>query len=441
MHANRPLLRQSTELHQKAVHAVIRLALGLVAALPLLPSAWAAGRDALGDDAARWHYSQRYPEGERLVEMALGRIASASGGTVSFAYDSRLASAATDLARQVLALPGNAPLSAIGNDRIQNAVYDAWAWDPSPTAVVLRGGDLVSLSKAMADHPGLRSYRFNRFGIAILSDGGRENAGVILLADRKAALSAFPSRCEVGRPVQVKGKLAQGLKEPELAVTGPDGRVIRQKLPDDGNGGFGARLTFSRQGRSLVEVLAKGKFGVMVAAMFPVDVGGRSESGRLLTTPQGPAAGEAFSSGIGSEAPVEGTGAEAASQAFNAINALRVAAGLRPLARDAKLDALALHHGMEMGRLGFFGHESPVEGAVGDRLRAARVPFAIGAENLAEASNALAAHRLIETSPGHRSNLLEPGLDRVGVGLALSPKNPGNVYLVEIFVGTGAESH
>ena len=100
---------------------------------------------------------------------------------------------------------------------------------------------------------------------------------------------------------------------------------------------------------------------------------------------------------------------------LGAVNATRVAHGLRPLRLDPTLVHAARGHSLEMLRGGYFAH-----GDVRRRLLASLVRNPLVGENLAwgSGSSASAATVIAEwlASPGHRANLLRPSFTRIGIG-------------------------
>lgn len=98
------------------------------------------------------------------------------------------------------------------------------------------------------------------------------------------------------------------------------------------------------------------------------------------------------------------------------LNVIRLRLGLNALAIDPKLCAAARDHSHDMATLGFFAHESPVEGKRSPGDRAARFGSSAGAENIAAGqSTGLGAIEAWWYSPGHHRNLLS-GSARVGLG-------------------------
>lgn len=112
------------------------------------------------------------------------------------------------------------------------------------------------------------------------------------------------------------------------------------------------------------------------------------------------------------------------------INADRAAAGRPPLVADRRLDAVAEAHAQDMATNRFFSHTSPTTGAPADRAAAAGLRFRALAENIALHPSVRAAHEALMRSPGHRANLLDGGLRRVGIGLV---RGPDGVYVTQLF--------
>jgi uncharacterized protein YkwD len=98
------------------------------------------------------------------------------------------------------------------------------------------------------------------------------------------------------------------------------------------------------------------------------------------------------------------------------LNRLRIFLGLNAVAIDVKLCDASRDHSNDMRTLGFFAHESPVEGKKTPWQRAARFGTSAGAENIAAGQTTGAgANRAWWYSPGHHKNMLG-GHSRIGLG-------------------------
>ncbi len=121
-------------------------------------------------------------------------------------------------------------------------------------------------------------------------------------------------------------------------------------------------------------------------------------------------------------------------QVVAAVNRARVAHSLRALAPAQGLDAAALQHTIEMGRDGYFAHDSFDGTAFWKRLRVfypsrASSCWSVG-ENLvygAPDMNADQAVQLWLNSPEHRRNLLDPHWRQMGVA-AVQVTGGGGVF-------------
>lgn len=119
------------------------------------------------------------------------------------------------------------------------------------------------------------------------------------------------------------------------------------------------------------------------------------------------------------------------------INEARAAQGVSPLAGDPRLDAVAEGHSLDMATHHFFSHSSPNSGAPGDRAAAAGLAFRSLAENIAMNQSVAAAHRALLQSPGHRANLLNGDLRRVGLGIV---RASDGIYVTQLFATFGDEA-
>jgi uncharacterized protein YkwD len=115
---------------------------------------------------------------------------------------------------------------------------------------------------------------------------------------------------------------------------------------------------------------------------------------------------------------------------LNLINSARGAAGLDTLRSDPRLDRVARRHATYMARSGRLAHQSP-EGDPQTRIQAIVPHSGLAGENVAQARTLLRAHRAIWASPSHRSNLLDPRYDSVGVGVVRD--SSGGWWVCQVF--------
>jgi uncharacterized protein YkwD len=110
-------------------------------------------------------------------------------------------------------------------------------------------------------------------------------------------------------------------------------------------------------------------------------------------------------------------------QVLALVNAERAAAGCGALAADDRLAAVARAHSEDMRDRGFFDHVN-LDG-LDPFDRAARAGLTARAENIARGQqDAAAVMESWMNSPGHRANILDCGLTRLGVGVASGGGGP-----------------
>jgi hypothetical protein len=115
---------------------------------------------------------------------------------------------------------------------------------------------------------------------------------------------------------------------------------------------------------------------------------------------------------------------------FAAANAERAQRGLPELRWDAALYEAAGFHAREMAARGSISHQFPGEPELSGRARNSGARFSVIAENVAEAPTAVRIHDAWMASAGHRSNLLDPRVNAVGIRVL---QRDGELYAVEDF--------
>lgn len=128
-------------------------------------------------------------------------------------------------------------------------------------------------------------------------------------------------------------------------------------------------------------------------------------------------AGAGESSG-GSE---PGTGLQVApdvQRVFDLVNEERAAAGLSPLALNAKLNDAAQAHAESMYEEGYFSHTGSDGSTVADRVERFGYAWSTVGENIAYgATSPEQVMQMWMNSSGHRANILGSGYTEMGVGI------------------------
>lgn len=158
---------------------------------------------------------------------------------------------------------------------------------------------------------------------------------------------------------------------------------------------------------------------MLLAVILFIGLG--SLSGCPGQNPTNPTEGE---SSIEGESTSEGETALQAMeiQAFDLVNAERVAQGLNPLQMDEALRAVARAHSADMVARSFFDHVNPDGMDPFERMGNAGITFSAAAENIAANSGHADPADVAVTgwmnSPGHRTNILNGIYTHTGMGLA-----------------------
>ena len=107
-------------------------------------------------------------------------------------------------------------------------------------------------------------------------------------------------------------------------------------------------------------------------------------------------------------------------QIFALANQARAQAGAGPVHWDAGLAAAALEHCRLMVQEGPISHRYQGEPALEARTAQAGAHFSLIEENVAIGPSGPAIHEEWMNSPGHRTNLLNPDIDSIGVAVIAS---------------------
>jgi hypothetical protein len=131
--------------------------------------------------------------------------------------------------------------------------------------------------------------------------------------------------------------------------------------------------------------------------------------------------------------PPQTTSAEG--QLFYSVNRERAAQGLSALQWDDALASAARDHASQMALHNLMSHQLVGEPELLARASAAGARFSVIAENIAVGPDPVTIHTAWMHSPGHRANILSPGLSAVGI--AVVPGNSG-LFAVQDFSESSA---
>jgi len=154
----------------------------------------------------------------------------------------------------------------------------------------------------------------------------------------------------------------------------------------------------------------------------PAEAAGTPRSTGPARETHGPAAAETEPAPVAAAAAAADPSAESAVLVL--VNAARTAAGCAPVTADPALAAVARAHSADMRDCDYFSHTRPEGLSPFDRAERAGVDYS-RAENIAYGqADAAAVMRAWLESPGHRANILDCDLTKLGVGVAEGPGGP-----------------
>jgi uncharacterized protein YkwD len=111
--------------------------------------------------------------------------------------------------------------------------------------------------------------------------------------------------------------------------------------------------------------------------------------------------------------------ARIAAEMLAQVNEVRRGEGLRPLAASPVLDRISQAHAEDMLARSYVGHRTPEGLGPSDRAAAGGYPSGIGENIVAGRFSVEQALEAWLASPGHRRNILDPGIHEMGLGLAV----------------------
>jgi len=270
------------------------------------------------------------------------------------------------------------------------------------TDAVVHGEAIVVGDRPLSDEVGallarrLTHDHFTHFGIARSAPTRHHPRGIltVVLVRRLVQLEIRHGRRRYHLCLRKKAR------RPTLFVTDPGGQLTERVFSPNHPC---LPLTPTRPGRYQVESMFDGSHGPEVAALFPLYVGASAPS--RPTHKLYP---------LTNREHVE-------IRLMHLINRARRARGLSLLKPSGRLAAVARDHSHDMLVGGYFGHRSPTQGDLDQRLVQAGIRCQQASENLAIAVGPGRAHDSLMASPSHRRTLLDPASTLVGVGVATDP--------------------
>lgn len=289
-----------------------------------------------------------------------------------------------------------------------NGVYDALL-----LPVAIADSNPSSLADSLADFIAQEARPRHATHVGLARREGSPRLTIAFFSQRIGEFTVDLAPLHAGDAVVFHGDVTGDYEAPHALLTTPDGQVRDVHIMVVGKGDYigEARLP-SVAGRFQLEVIvwsrSKGA-AVLANRAFFVDV---SEVAPLP--------------------PVPPANRDPRLRMLALMNEARKAHGAPPLALDVALERVAVAHAEDMRANTYFGHDS-AQRSVSMRVQDAGLPFDKLAENLAEAATPEDAHETLMASPGHRRNVLNPELRRVGIGMIPAPLCTGdNLWIVVV---------
>lgn len=341
------------------------------------------------------------PPQQRAASLAAATQRWAHAHQRTLRIDKRLARAAAEALR-VLPTPASADVAAL------RALAWRQGWRDAGLAVLEVNASIPSADLERLLHR--NAGKANRVGVAV-----HNQRALLLFATQTLRLDAFAAQRKSPGRVSVSGATFGRATALWAVAALPDGGV-RQLTVTRAGTRFRTHLDANVSGRYELQVLMDRGRGPEIAAHFPLGVG---------TTPWQTTT---------ATLPVIAPSQDGPTDLSALIQALRTQHGVQELVTNAALSRAAQLHAEDMRDKGYFAHRSPAGTDARQRLRHLGVAFERVTENLAQVGGAEPAQRAVQLwldSPAHRANLLDGGVNALGVAMVATPA--GDHLAVAIF--------
>lgn len=407
--------------------ATVVYVLGLVC-LCGSPAAGQASREpARGGESARTCTGKYHTEAKFLANpdesvLIAGVIGWCRNHDTRLLWDERYAATARQWSRNLVE-SGAAPEKMMPVDRLRFELRKRGVTDArvEPFSAV---GPAETVPEGMIrflDRVALQG-RYTHFAVGVERFEDQKRMVSTLLLGRRPALIDPVAMCPApASRLKMRVRLLRGYRHPSWLMTTPKGNVLRGTLLYEEGAWHGTVPLDAGRGVYQMELVVHGPAGPEVAALFPLYAGVARP--RVPTVKLHPAP-ERYR-----------TPEDAEKAAVRMVNQSRGRHGLPPLEHDERLSDLARAHALELLARRHAVHRSDRTGTLQDRLRKAGIPFARALENVSLSASPEVAHGRFMGSPGHRINVLDPHVTRLGVGIAMERGSKEDIMAVcEVYV-------
>ncbi|MBW1810449.1 MAG: hypothetical protein JRJ87_19790 [Deltaproteobacteria bacterium] len=264
--------------------------------------------------------------------------------------------------------------------------------------------------------------RYSHFAVGVTRFPNQKRMiTTLILGRRPAIINPLPVCPTAGSRLELHLKLLRSYRHPYWLMTTPKGLVIKDSMLYEEGAWHGTVPLDAGAGSYQLEIIVLGPEGPEVAALFPLYAGVERPS--IPKTKLHPAPGRYR------------TPDDAEAALLKLTNKSRAKFGLPPLKSDDKISQIAREHAMQLLIDRHAAHRTKKTGALVDRLRKSGTVFARAAENVSLSPAPESAHERFMDSPGHRLNILDPNLTKIGIGIAMERGHQSDVMAVcEVFV-------
>ena len=346
-----------------------------------------------------------------------------------------------DLEREdVSALTWNALLSAVAREHSQDMadhdyieyfsprlgsieyrLHRAGASAPNSRYAIFQANSLDEVMASMTKEARpFHRMPATQIGVGIVVKGrlAKRYFVTLIVGEKHSSIEPFPTAPILNKGYWLKGYIEEGYADPHLIVTLPDGTVEDRLLELDENRRFETIVAFDQgRGKYIVEITASGNQGPLILELMHcfagVDYPGPDRAKENMATPNNLYRAERLMAQMVHRARLENN------------------RDLLEFEYDDDLAKVAREHSKDMMKNRFFAHVSSTTGTLMDRIQAEEIKVRSAAENLASNTDIGAAHRGLLDSPGHRKNILDPNMDRIGIGIVRDMKN--QLIITQVF--------
>ncbi len=359
------------------------------------------------------------PLGDATIAMV--RAAAKNANIAAPVADARLFEACAELAKVV---PEN---GVVAYNVVEFAMQRHGIIEPSPHLLVVWGQ--IDDAQAVVDQLApripeiLAAGSTARLGIgAAKRNPDGTGAVVFALQSSNVHTSPLPRALPNGGVVRIEAGVSAGFREPEVFVTGPDGKTERMPITGNPAAFVSVIECGARHGKLQIEITANDVSGSTVLANFPVWCHERPPTAIALE--------------LDRDEGDPATPQQAEQRILALVNRDRRRAGVPELTWDERAANVARGHSAEMHQTKNVAHISPTTGSAADRVRVANIRTGAVLENVARAYGVREAHDGLMNSPGHRANLMSTLATHLGIGVDFGDEISGRreLFVTQVFI-------